>query len=344
MTTARTTPWLLICIALAVAACGKSAPPQPAATAAVAPESAARPAPAVDVVAHPDPLAALQSTDSTLATNKRAVFDMWRSIVDAGHTEVADELLEEGYTQHSPILRTGRKAFKEIFSVVPRRDIPELVEPPLVASVAERNLVVMALLERMKGRDGAKPYATAHFNLFRVENGRLAEHWHSVQNAPGPDVPLPEDGGPQPVKGVSGEAQRVLLEAADPRLAANKRLVFDLWREAIDAGHEEVADRYLDASFVEHNPNGASGLAGFKAYFSTRPDSAVEPAIRAPVVAIVAEGDLVVLVTMAEHPHPSRPGRTYTTTWFDMFRVVDGKIVEHWDPAARPGESAWPPA
>jgi predicted SnoaL-like aldol condensation-catalyzing enzyme len=29
------------------------------------------------------------------------------------------------------------------------------------------------------------------------------------------------------------------------------------------------------------------------------------------------------------------PERTYTTTWFDMFRVVDGKIVEHWDPATK---------
>jgi predicted SnoaL-like aldol condensation-catalyzing enzyme len=39
----------------------------------------------------------------------------------------------------------------------------------------------------------------------------------------------------------------------------------------------------------------------------------------------------VVLVTMREHSHPSRAGATYTTTWFDMFRMVEGRIVEHWD-------------
>ncbi len=81
-------------------------------------------APRVEITAHPAPLSALDSPDAALAANKRAVFDMWRSIVNAGHVEVADDLLTEGYVQHSPVLRTGRKAFKEIFSVVPRREIP----------------------------------------------------------------------------------------------------------------------------------------------------------------------------------------------------------------------------
>lgn len=335
MKMSRGTQWVLASVALTVVACQKPGLPPASAGAGAATAAATPLARAADVVAHPDPLAALKSADATLAANKGAVFDMWRSIVDAGHTEAADDLLTEGYVQHSPVLRTGRKAFKEIFSVVPRREIPDLVEPPLVASIAEGNLVVMALLERMPARDGVDAYTTTHFNLFRIEGGRLAEHWHSVQTAPGPDVPLPEDGGPQPVKGVTGEAQLALLESADPRLASNKRLVFDVWREIVDAGHEELAERYLAASFVEHNPNRASGLEGFKAYLSSHPDAQVERFIRAPVVAIVAEGDLVALVTMQEHPHPSRPGNTYTTTWFDMFRVVDGHLVEHWDAAAK---------
>jgi predicted SnoaL-like aldol condensation-catalyzing enzyme len=257
---------------------------------------------------------------------------------------LADVMLADGYTQHSPVLRTGRKAFKEIFSVVPRREIPALVEPPLVQSIAEGNLVVMSLLERVPAREGSPAYITTHFNLFRAENGRLAEHWHSVHTPPGADVPLPEDGGPQPVVGRLGEAQRGLLESADRRLAGNKRLIFDLWREIIDAGHEARADRYMDAAFVEHNPNAGMGIAGFRKYFSARADRQIQPWIAAPVVALVAEGDFVALVTMQEHPHPVRAGRTYTTTWFDMFHIVNGRIAEHWDDAA-PGEatttSAW---
>jgi predicted SnoaL-like aldol condensation-catalyzing enzyme len=156
-------------------------------------------------------------------------------------------------------------------------------------------------------------------------------------------VPPPEEGGPQPVTGVTGEAQLALLESADSRLAANKRLVFDLWREIVDAGHEDLADRYVDATYIEHNPNAASGLAGFKSYFAGRADAPVEPWIGAPVVAILAEDDLVVLVTMQEHAHPTRAGRTYTTTWFNMFRIAGGRLLEHWDAAGK-GEARAPSA
>ena len=298
----------------------------------------------VEVTAHPDALAALANPDPVLAANKRLVFDMWRSIVNAGHTEAADVMLAEGYIQHSPVLRTGRTAFKQIFSVVPRRDIPPLVSPPLVHSIAEGNLVVMSLRESVAAREGVPAYVTTHFNLFRAENGRLAEHWHSVHTPPGADVPLPEEGGPQPVTGAVGEAQRRWLEAVEPRLARNKRLVFDLWREIVDAGREQNASRYMERDFIEHNPNAGMGLAGFRRHFASRPDRDIQPWIKAPVVALVAESDIVVLVTMQQHPHPARPGRTYTTTWFDMFRIEDGKIAEHWDdaePGESPRESTW---
>jgi predicted SnoaL-like aldol condensation-catalyzing enzyme len=29
-------------------------------------------------------------------------------------------------------------------------------------------------------------------------------------------------------------------------------------------------------------------------------------------------------------------GQKYTSTWFDMFRIENGKIAEHWDPATKP--------
>lgn len=330
----QTRLWLLAAAAVTVTACESADLPPAGTGTSAAPAAAIRGTPAVAVVAHPEPLAALASADPTLAANKRLVFDMWRSVVNAGRVEMADELLAEGYIQHSPVLRTGRKAFKEIFSVVPRREVPELVEPPLVASVGEGDLVVMALLERMPARDGSAAYTTTHFNVFRIADGRLAEHWHSVQTAPGPGVPLPEDGGPQPVTGVVGAAQLALLESADPRLAANKRLVFDAWREIVDAGHGDLVERYVATDFVEHNPQGASGPDGFRTTFAARAAGPVGASIRAPVVAVVAEGDLVALVTMREHPHPSRAARTYTTTWFDLFRIVNGRLAEHWDATA----------
>jgi predicted SnoaL-like aldol condensation-catalyzing enzyme len=38
-------------------------------------------------------------------------------------------------------------------------------------------------------------------------------------------------------------------------------------------------------------------------------------------------------VTVANMPRPSDPTQTYTTSWFDMFRIKDGKADEHWDSA-----------
>jgi predicted SnoaL-like aldol condensation-catalyzing enzyme len=49
------------------------------------------------------------------------------------------------------------------------------------------------------------------------------------------------------------------------------------------------------------------------------------------LVAIVAEGDLVVLSFVRELDDPNKPGEKYTSTWFDMFRVENNKVAEHWD-------------
>jgi predicted SnoaL-like aldol condensation-catalyzing enzyme len=288
----------------------------------------------VPVVGHPDPLSLLSSGDPTLAANKRLVFDFWRSVLNAGRLELIDELLAEDYIQHSPVLPTGRAALKRAFSIVERRDeIPELVEPPLVSILAEGDLVAMTLVERLPEPDGSGDYTTTHFNLFRIKEGRLAEHWHSIQGPPGSDLPLPEEGGSQPVTGATGTEQLALLESSAPALANNKCLVFDAWRQILDAGREELADLYLERSYIEHNPNAATGRDAFKTFVSERAELPIETSIRRPLVAMVAEGDLVVQAIMLEHPHPTRGGKTYTTTWFDMFRIANGRVAEHWDEA-----------
>ncbi|WP_305097206.1 nuclear transport factor 2 family protein [Croceibacterium aestuarii] len=283
----------------------------------------------VDLWAHPHPLSLLADADPQLAANKRLVFDMWRSVVNAGHEELADSMLAEGYIQHSPVISTGREAFKKVFAGVERRKIPDVVSPPLITILAENDLVVMALREEMKGPDG-RPFVTTHFNLFRIAGGRLAEHWHSVELPPGPATPPPEAGGPQRVTGRVGDAQLDLLRAADPTLAANKRLVFDAWRTVFEATHEDEAERFVAAAYVEHDPNHASGRKALTARLASFPDKSVESHVSQPVVAVVAQANLVVLVTARVHPHPARRGETYTTTGFDMFRMADGWIAEHW--------------
>jgi predicted SnoaL-like aldol condensation-catalyzing enzyme len=130
--------------------------------------------------------------------------------------------------------------------------------------------------------------------------------------------------------------QEALLASADPRLAANKRLVYDFWREVFEGGHLEAADKYLADGYIQHNPNVPTGRAGFVEFFGkfAKPKP-IESRIKAALVSIVAEGDLVVLGFAREYPDPKDSARKYTTTWFDMFRIEAGRIAEHWDPATR---------
>ena len=127
-----------------------------------------------------------------------------------------------------------------------------------------------------------------------------------------------------------------LLASADPRLAANKRLVYDFWREVFEGGHMDLAQKYMTETYVQHNPNVPTGRAAFVEFFSKfvkpRP---VEPRVKAPLVAVVAEGDLVILSFVREAADPKDGTKKYTTTWFDMFRIEDGKIAEHWDAAPK---------
>ena len=130
--------------------------------------------------------------------------------------------------------------------------------------------------------------------------------------------------------------QQRLLASPDPKLAANKRLVYDFWREVFEGGHLELAPKYMAESYIQHNPNVATGRAAFVAFFSKfMKPGPVAPRVKAPLVAILAEGDKVVMVFAAEHPDPKDPSKKYTTTWFDLFRIENGQMAEHWDPAVR---------
>ena len=139
----------------------------------------------------------------------------------------------------------------------------------------------------------------------------------------------------EPVVALSPQAQQALLASDDPQLAANKKLVWDMWRSFLQAGRIDDADKYLAPEYHQHNPNAETGLAGVKAYFraQNRQPTEVQNHIDR-LVSIVAERDLVVLALVREGK--DKDGNAYTTTWFDMFRVANGKIVEHWDTATKP--------
>jgi predicted SnoaL-like aldol condensation-catalyzing enzyme len=130
--------------------------------------------------------------------------------------------------------------------------------------------------------------------------------------------------------------QKAMLYSKDPKLAKNKKLVYDFWRNVLEGGHLDLAPQYLLPTYIQHNPNVPTGRQGFIDFFSkfAKP-GVVSATIKAPLISIVAEDNLVVLSFKSEHPDPKTPGKKYTTTWFDMLRIENGKIAEHWDSALK---------
>jgi predicted SnoaL-like aldol condensation-catalyzing enzyme len=122
-----------------------------------------------------------------------------------------------------------------------------------------------------------------------------------------------------------------LLASPDPRLAANKRLVYDMYRIVLQAGLADRAGEFIAEDYIQHNPNAGQGLAGVQDYIrKTRPERPISDRIELPLIQLIAEGDYV--MTSFVRPEKDAAGETYYSTWFDLYRIENGKIAEHWDP------------
>jgi len=128
-----------------------------------------------------------------------------------------------------------------------------------------------------------------------------------------------------------------MLQSKDPKLAANKRLVYDFWREVVEAGHLDLTAKYTTEGYIQHNPNYASGRQNLIDMFAKngRKPIPIEARVKKPIVAITAEGDMVTIAFVREVPDPNDAARTYTTTNLTLFRVENGKLAEHWDPSLK---------
>jgi predicted SnoaL-like aldol condensation-catalyzing enzyme len=124
---------------------------------------------------------------------------------------------------------------------------------------------------------------------------------------------------------------QALLASPDAKLAANKKLVYDMYRIVLQAGIWERAGEFIRDDYVQHNPQAGQGLAGVQDYIrKTRPERPIADKLELPLIDLIAEGDKV--LTAFVRPEKDATGATYYSTWFDLYRIEDGKIAEHWDP------------
>ena len=57
--------------------------------------------------------------------------------------------------------------------------------------------------------------------------------------------------------------QEKLLRSSDPKLAANKKLVYDFYRIVLRARRLELAEQYMKEDYMQHNPTAETGIKGF---------------------------------------------------------------------------------
>jgi predicted SnoaL-like aldol condensation-catalyzing enzyme len=119
----------------------------------------------------------------------------------------------------------------------------------------------------------------------------------------------------------------LLVAAAPPALAdaeANKKAVLEFYDKALNQKDFDAAAKYFGPRYIQHNPGAPDGIDGFKAFIALRKEKF--PNARGEIKRVFADGDYVIL-----HVHATRELGERGVAVVDIFRLENGKIVEHWD-------------
>lgn len=237
----------------------------------------------------------------------REIVGAFLGAVMSGDVDTMRELANPDYIQHNPFIPTGLEPFIEL--------LPVLQEAGTTAEnirmFQDGDYVFMHNIWRNAEPFGA-PEMVA-FDIIRVdENGRVAEHWDALQ--------------PLVSETVSGRTQTDgPTEVTDlDQTEANKALAVALVQDVLMGRDPSRITDYISAeSYAQHNPMIADGLNGIVA--------AVEQLTAqgnmfqyTEIHAVLGEGNFVLTVSEGQW-------NGTTNAFYDLFRMEDGMIVEHWD-------------
>jgi len=106
--------------------------------------------------------------------------------------------------------------------------------------------------------------------------------------------------------------------------AANKAAVLAFYEKGLNQKDADAALKYVGDRYVQHNPNAADGPEGFRKFIAFLRDKF--PQSRSEIKRVFTDGDYVIL-----HVHAVRQPGDRGSAIIDIFRLEQGKIVEHWD-------------
>ncbi|MEU0565986.1 nuclear transport factor 2 family protein [Nonomuraea sp. NPDC005983] len=212
-----------------------------------------------------------------------------------------DRWAAPGYIQHSALAADGPEALRQLVA-----GLPDDFRYEGVRVIADGDLVALHGVYHGFGRE-----PLVAFDIFRVEDGRLAEHWDALTPVVATTVSgrSQTDGPAQITPSETTEASRELVTAF-----AEKVLV--------GADYAVLSDYISTVTYHQHNPEAGDGLDGFGAA-AARWAGQGRNLVYKQIHKVIAEGEFVLVVAEGEFGVP--------VAYYDLFRVADGKIVEHWD-------------
>ena len=246
-----------------------------------------------------------------LGHQKAVVVRVLKGVFEQGNTKVVDRYVRPDYIQHNPLAPDGPEALKNLARTFHER-FPD-AEYDVKRVIAEGDLVVVH--SNVVTEPGTRGGAAV--DIFRFQGGKIAEHWDTLQTAPETSV-----------NGNDMFSTESRPRTEQPRhrwlTAYNKRLVTEYYDQLLVKRDLTAVDRYVGTEYHQHNPyipDGVDGVrAGISGFFQQFPQLTVS------TKRVIAEGDLV-----AVHSHYVRTPGDRGAAVIDLFRVRDGKIVEHWD-------------
>lgn len=221
-------------------------------------------------------------------------------------TETAKSLLAEGYIQHNLAYGTGRDAF--VGSVAYLASAPVKTTVKNIRAFSDGDKVFLQTVYNFAGAGNQ-----VAFDIFRFdENGLIAEHWDNLAAlaAPNPSGHTQTDG---------------TMEVTDlDKTEENRKLVESFLYDVMQGNHPEKTPDYFDGDiYIQHNTGIADGLSGLGAALAALAQQGIQM-IYTTVHQVLAQGDFVLAVS--EGTFGGAP-----TAYYDLWRVENGKIAEHWD-------------
>ena len=223
-----------------------------------------------------------------------------------GDTETAKNLLAEGYIQHNLAYGTGRDAF--VGSVAYLASAPVKTTVKNIRAFSDGDKVFLQTVYNFAGAGDQ-----VAFDIFRFdENGLIAEHWDNLAAlaAPNPSGHTQTDG---------------TMEVTDlDKTEENRKLVESFLYDVMQGNHPEKTPDYFDGDiYIQHNTGIADGLSGLGAALAALAQQGIQM-IYTTVHQVLAQGNFVLAVS--EGTFGGAP-----TAYYDLWRVENGKIAEHWD-------------